>query len=190
MIRIILSPFLAVIAVLLIPSIDEVLLFLPLIFALSVSVVNFKKLKTNNPYLGIFLNVVQSYMVFLGLAVVLFFSDEFLQDIDIGIDGSSGWVAIILVTMGGYLAAILLFYFFIFIFNIDNKRFSFFAITICYSLIIVVMQVFSKNEFLQFGVEKFASFLISWIIFMSLAFSLSLNRLELMLALDKKKLNQ
>lgn len=186
MIRIILSPFLVVLTVLLIPSIDKVLLFLPLLFALSVSAVNFKKLKINNPYLGVFLTVLQSYAVFLGLAVVLFFLDEFLQDTDIGIDGSSAWVAIILVTMGGYFAAMLLFYFFLFLFNIDNKRFSFFAITICYALIVIVMQVFSKNEFLQFGVEKFTCFLISWIIFMSLAFSLSLNRSELMRVLDKR----
>lgn len=186
MIRIILSPLLTVIVVLLIPSIGKVLLFLPLIFALSVNVVNFKKLKVNNPYLGIALTVVQSYAVFLGLAVVLFFLDEFLQDTNIGIDGSAPWIAIILVTIGGYFAALLLFYFFLFLFNIDNKRFSFFAITICYTLIVIVMQVFSKNEFLQFGVEKFTSFLISWVIFMSLAFSVSLNRAELMGVLDKK----
>lgn len=186
MTRIILSPFLAVITVLLISSIDKVLLFLPLIFALSVSAVNFRKLKINNPYLGVILTVLQSYAVFLGLAVVLFFLDEFLQDTDIGINGEAPWIAIILVTMGGYLAAMLLFYFFMYLFNIDNKRFSFFAITICYTLIIIAMQVFSKNEFLQFGVEKFTSFLISWIIFMSLAFSLALNRTELMGFLDKK----
>lgn len=185
MIRILLSPLLVALTVLTIPSIDKVLLFLPLIFALSVSGVNFKKIKIKNKFFGVFLTVIQSYTVFLGLAVVLFFFDEFLQDTNWVNNSDYGLMAIVLVTMGGYLAAMLLFYFFLFVFNRDNKKFSFFSITICYVIITLVMQLFSKNEYLQFGVEKFTSFLISWVLFMSMAFSIALNRLELMSTIKK-----
>ncbi len=185
MLRIFLSPFLIVFTVLLIPSIEEALLFLPLIFALSVGLVNFKRLKVNNKPFGIFLSVLQSYAVFVGLAIVIYFFDELLQDITIVNQSDSAFKGIVLVTLGGYLASLLLFYFFSFLFRIDNKRFSYIMITICYAIIVLVMQVFSKNEFLQFGVEKFASFLISWIIFMSLGFSLSMNRSSFMRTLEK-----
>lgn len=180
MLRVFLSPLLIILIVLLIPSIEKALFFLPLIFALSISLVNFSKFKINNKYLGIFLSVIQSYTVFLGLAIVTFFFDELLQDISIMNHDDVGFKGIILVTLGGYLAALLLFYFFSFLLRVDNKRFSYIIITICYAVIVFVMQIFSKNEFLQFGVEKFASFLVSWIIFMSLGFSLSLNRAEIM----------
>lgn len=185
MLRTVLSPLLVVIAVLLIPSIGSALFFLPLILALSVSIVNFRKLKINNKYFGVFLTVVQSYAVFLGLAVSLFVLDALLEDVILVNDNESGLIGIILVTVGGYLAAMLLFYFLMFVFNVDNKRFAFLSITIWYTMIVIVMQVFSKNEYLQFGVEKFASFLISWIIFMSLAYSMALNRAELMQFLKK-----
>jgi len=185
MLRTFLSPLLVVITVLLIPSIEKALMFLPLIFALSVGLVNFKRLKVNNKPFGIFLSVVQSYAVFIGLGVVTYFFDELLQDITIVNQGDSAFKGIALVTLGGFLAAHMLFYFFSFLFRIDNKRFSYLIITICYAVIVLVMQVFSKNEFLQFGVEKFASFLISWIIFMSLAFSLSMNRASFMRTLEK-----
>jgi len=187
MLRTFLSPLLVVIAVLLIPSIDRALFFLPLILSLSVGIVNFSKLKIGNKYLGVFLTVVQSYAVFLALAVSLFVFDALLEDVALVSNNESGLIGIILVTMGGFLAAMLLFYFFFFLFNVDNKRFGFLTITICYALIVILMQVFSNNEFLQFGVGKFASFLISWIIFMSLAYSMALNRTELMQFLDKKR---
>lgn len=186
MLRTFLSPLLVVISVLLIPSIEKALFFLPLIFALSVSLVNFKKLKVNNKPLGVFFSIIQSYAVFLGLAIVIFFFDEFLQEISVMNSDDSGFKGIVLVTLGGYLASLLLFYFFSFLFRIDNKRFSYIMITFCYVVIVLIMQVFSKNEFLQFGVEKFASFLISWIIFMSLGFSLSMNRASFMSTLERK----
>ncbi len=185
MLRIVLSPLLVVITVILIPSIGSALFFLPLILALSVSIVNFRKLKINNKYFGVFLTVVQSYAVFLGLAVSLFVLDALLEDVTLVSNNESGLIGIILVTMGGFLAALLLFYFQMFVFNVDNKRFAFLTIAICYAAIVTVMQVFSKNEFLQFGVDKFASFLISWIIFMSLAYSIALNRTALMQFLKK-----
>lgn len=188
MLRTFLSPLLVVITVLLIPSIEKALFFLPLIFALSVSLVNFKKLKIASKPLGVFLSVVQSYAVFIGLGIVTYFFDELLQDITIINQGDSAFKGIVLVTLGGYLAALLLFYFFSFLFRVDNTRFSYITITVCYAVIVLVMQVFSKNEFLQFGVEKFASFLVSWIIFMSLAFSLSMNRASFMQTLENKKL--
>lgn len=186
MLKTFLSPLSAVIAILLVPSIEKALVFLPLIFALSVGIVNFKRLKVNNKPVGVLLSVIQSYAVFLGLAITLFFMDEFLSEIAILSNDDSGFKGIALVTIGGYIAALLLFYFFSFLFRIDNKRFSYIVITICYAIIILVMQVFSKNEFLQFGVEKFASFLISWIIFMSLGFSLSMNRSSFMRTLEQK----
>lgn len=186
MLRTFLSPLLVVVSIILIPSIEKALSFLPLIFSLSISLVNFKRLKINNKLFGIVLSVLQSYTVFIGLAIVLFFFDEFLQDVTIVNQENSAFKGIILVTLGGYFAALLLFYFFSFLFRIDNKRFSYLIITICYGIVVLVMQVFSKNEFLQFGVEKFASFLISWIIFMSLSFSLSMNRNNFMRTIENR----
>lgn len=174
--RILLSPLLTVLTVLLIPSIGKALVYLPLIFALSVSLPNMDKLKIKSKALGVLISVLQSYTVFMGLALVTFFSDEFLQETTVLGAHDFELKGIILVTLGGYLAALLLFYFFTLLFKSGSKRFIFLAITICYALIVLVMQVFSKNEFLQFGVEKFASFLVSWIIFMSLAFSMALNK--------------
>jgi|SRR5690554_1674908 len=185
MLRIFLSPLLVVLVVLLIPSVEKALFYLPLIFSLSLSIVNFRKIKIRR-ILGFFLSIVQSYAVFLGLAIVTLFADEFLQDINIS-ENDSGLKEIILITVGGYLAALLLFYFYSFVFRIVNKRFSYIVLSICYAVIVLVMQVFSKNEFLQFGVEKFSSFLISWIIFMSLAFSLAYNRDALMRFIDQRK---
>lgn len=176
MYRILLSPVLIIITMLIAPSVEKSLLYLPLVFALSVSLVNSIKIKLLRP-LGIFLSIIQSYAVFLGLAIVTYFFDEWLENVAIG---DAGFKGIALVTFGGYLSALLLFYFYTFIFNISNKRFSYMVITCCYALVVIVMQVFSKNEFLQFGVEKFTSYLISWCIFMSLGYSLALNRDEFM----------
>ncbi|PKP14517.1 MAG: hypothetical protein CVU07_14475, partial [Bacteroidetes bacterium HGW-Bacteroidetes-23] len=60
---------------LLVPSVEKALFFLPLIFALSVSLVNTDKLKLNKA-MGIVLSVGQSYLVFLGLGIVIYFFDE------------------------------------------------------------------------------------------------------------------
>lgn len=184
MYRILLSPILIIIAMVLVPSVEKVMLYLPLLFALSVSLVNSDKIKRLKS-LGIFLSIVQSYAVFLGLAIVTYFFDEWLENLTIG--ENTGFIGIALVTFGGYLSALLLFYFYTFVFNVSNKRFSYLMITICYAFVVIVMQVFSKNEFLQFGVEKFASYLISWCIFMSLAYSLAFNRDEFMAFVEKKR---
>jgi hypothetical protein len=183
MYRIFLSPILIIIIMLLTASVEKTLLYLPLVFALSISLVNPSKIKIMKS-LGIFLSVIQSYAVFLGLAIVTYFFDEWLENVTIG---DAGFKGIILVTFGGYLSALLLFYFSTFIFNVSNKRFSYMVITVCYAFVVITMQVFSKNEFLQFGVEKFTSYLISWCIFMSLAYSLALNRDEFMTFAEKRK---
>lgn len=176
MIRILLSPILVILTVILIPSVEEALVFLPLIFTLSVSVVNWSKFKYKFRNWGILLSVIQSYVVFMGLAIVTFFSDELLQGFSLTGKDDFGLIGIILVTLGGYLASLLLFFFSTYLFRVADKKFGYYSISICYVLIVVVMQAFSKNEFLQFGVEKFASFLVSWVIFMSLGYSLALNK--------------
>lgn len=183
MFRIILGSLLVIITMLAVPSVEKSLLYLPLVFALSVSLPNSDKLKTNR-ILGIILAVAQSYLVFIGLAIIMFYFDEWLQAISV--KGESVLEGIILVTSGGYLAALLLFYFYSFILRVSNLKFSFITISSCYALVIVVMMVFSKNEHLQFGVETFPSFLISWCIFMSLAYSISMNR-ETFLSIAKLK---
>jgi hypothetical protein len=183
MYRIVLSPVLLIIILLLTSSMGITLVYLPLLFALAVSIVNTSKIKIVKP-LGVFLSVIQSYAVFLGLAIVTYFFDEWLENIAIG---DAGFKGIALVTFGGYLSALLLFYFYTFVFNVLNKRFSYMVITACYALVVITMQVFSKNEFLQFGVEKFTSYLISWCIFISLAYSLALNRDEFMAFVEKRK---
>lgn len=183
MFRIILGSLLVIITMLAVPSVEKSLLYLPLVFALSVSLPNSDKLKTNH-ILGIILAVAQSYLVFIGLAIVMFYFDEWLQAISV--KGESVLEGIILVTSGGYLAALLLFYFYSFILRVSNLKFSFITISSCYVVVIIVMMVFSKNEHLQFGVETFPSFLISWCIFMSLAYSISMNR-ETFLSIAKLK---
>jgi hypothetical protein len=179
MIRVIVGSILVIITMLLVPSVEKALFFLPLIFALSVSLVNTDKFKLNK-LLSVFLSIGQSYFVFLGLGIVLYFFDEWIQNITNG--GSSEVEGVALITLGGYLAALLLFYFYSFLFRGINFKFSFRVISICNLLVVIVMLVFSKNEYLLSGVEKFPAYLISWCIFMSLAYGLSLNK-EL---LDKK----
>lgn len=183
MLRIILGSVLVIITMLIVPSVEKALFFLPLIFSLSVSLINMDRLKTNRP-LGIILSVVQSYFVFLGLGIVMYFFDDWIQG-SIN-SGSTELVGIGLVTFGGYLAALLLFYFYTYLFKVSNLKFSFWAISICHTLVVIIMLVFSKNEYLQLGVEKFPSYLISWCIFMSLAYSISLNR-ETFLSITKMK---
>lgn len=183
MFRIVLGSILVIITMLLVPSVEKALFYLPLVFALSVNLVNLDKIKINR-FLGIFLTLVQSYIVFIGLALVMYFVDEWFSAISSG--ETTEYEGIIMVTTGGYLAALLLFYFNSFVFNVTNLKFSFKVITTCYILVVIVMLVFSKNEYLQFGVEKFPAFLISWCIFMSLAYSISLNR-ETFLAITNRK---
>lgn len=168
------SPALAIIPFLLIGNVNKSLVFLPLIFSLSIGLIHYRQLKTRSKTTGIFLSVLQSYAVFIGLAVVTFFMDEFIQDINTNYDFNTSFTGIILVTTGGYLAAILLLYFSSFIYFFSSLKKAFWIVSGCYTGIVFVMQVFSKNEFLQFGVEKFAAFLISWVIFISLGFSISL----------------
>lgn len=169
------SPVLVILTVLIIPSISEALIYLPLIFALSVSLMNRAKLKTNFKPLGILLFILQTYLVFLGLTITTYLSDDFIEHLSVATEENFALRGIILVTLGGYLAALLLYFFSTFLFSYERKRKGYLILTICYALIVLVMQIFSKAEFLQFGVEKFTSYLISWIIFMSLGFSLTLN---------------
>ena len=183
MFRILLGSLLVIVTMLLVPSVEKALFYLPLLFSLSVSLVNVDKIKINRP-LGILLSLVQSYLVFMGLAVVLYFFDEWLYDIST--QEITEYEGIIMLTFGGYLAAILLFYFTSFLFKVSSFKFSFLAISVCYVVVVTTMLIFSKNEYLQFGVEKLPSFLISWCIFMSLAYSISLNR-EAFLLLIKRK---
>lgn len=169
-----LSPLLVILTVVLLPSTGMALWFLPLVFACSVSIFNFEKIKAKPKWMGVLIPGIQSYAVFIGLSIVIYLLDEFIPEIYVT-SYDFGFKGIALVTFGGYLAALLLFYFFTFSFRAGNKRIGYFIISICYVLVMIVMQVFSKNEFLQFGVEKFTSFLISWLIFMSFAYSLSMN---------------
>jgi hypothetical protein len=173
MLRVIVGSIMVIITMLLVPSVEKALLFLPFIFAMSVSLVNTDKFKLNKA-LGVVLSVGQSYLVFLGLGFVLYFFDEWIQNITN--EDSSELEGVALITIGGYLAALLLFYFYSYLFKGINFKFSFWVISICNVLVVIVMFVFSKNEYLQFGVEKFPTYLISWCIFMSFAYGLSLNK--------------
>lgn len=172
--KILLSPLPVILAVILLPSAGMALIFLPLIFALSVSLINHNHLKVRSKPLGVLIAIVQSYGVFLGMAIVLYILDEFIPEMYMSANRFD-YKGIALVTIGGYLAGLLLFYFYSFLFRVENLRISFLYITVCYIFVVAVMHIFSKNEFLQFGVEKFTSFLISWLIFMSFAYSLSMN---------------
>ncbi|MFA7616821.1 MAG: hypothetical protein WCY16_09605 [Weeksellaceae bacterium] len=172
--KILLSPLLVILTMILLPSAGMALIFLPLIFSLSVSLVNHNHLKVKSKPLGVLIATGQSYVVFLGMAIVLYILDEFMPEMYMSANRFD-FKGIALVTIGGYLAGLLLFYFYSFLFRVENLRISFLYITVCYIFVVAVMHIFSKNEFLQFGVEKFTSFLISWLIFMSLAYSLSMN---------------
>lgn len=187
MLRTILSPILVILTVVLIPSVNKALFFLPLIFALAVALTNLSALKTKTAFTGILLAIAQTYGVFLGLAIVLFYLDEFSEGMELLNHDANALRGILLVTIGGYLAALLLFFFSTFIYKIRSRQFGYVVISFCYALIVLVMQLFSKNEFLQFGVEKFASFLISWVIFMSLGFSTAINRDSLYTRFAKKQ---
>lgn len=173
MVRVIIGSILVIFTMLLVPSVEKALFFLPLIFALSVSLVNTDKFKLNKA-LGIILSIGQSYLVFLGLGIVLYFFDEWIQNITN--ETNSELEGVVLITLGGYLAALLLFYFYSYLFKEINFKFSFRVISVCNIVVVIVMLLFSKNEYLQFGVEKFPAYLISWCIFMSLAYSMSLNK--------------
>jgi len=176
MFKTLLSPLLVIIAVIILPSTGKALVFLPMILSLAVSLPNHDKFKVKYKALGIFISILQSYTVFAGLGISLYLLDEFMPEIYIG-ENDFNFKGIALVTFGGYLAALLLFYFYSFLFRLTYLRISFIVITICYAFVVLVMQIFSNNEFLQFGVEKFTSFLISWLIFMSFAYSLCLNNI-------------
>jgi len=187
MLKSLLSPVIVVIAVLIIPVIGEAFIYLPLIFSLSISLVNFSKLKTKLKFIGVLLSVIQTYAVFLGLAITTYLSDDFIDHLSLATEENFALRGIILVTLGGYLAALLLYYFSTFLYHLERKRFGYFILSLCYILVVLVMQIFSKAEFLQFGVEKFAAYLISWMIFMSLGFSITLNLDDLKQFFQAKK---
>lgn len=186
MFRIILGSILVIITMFLVPSVEKALFYLPLLFALSVSFVNFDKIKINH-FLGLIISIIQSYLVFLGLGIIMYFFDEWFVATTQTDFSEIGGIA--LITLGGYFASLLLFYFYTFLFNIQNLKFSFWVINICYALVVVMMLIFSKNEYLQFGLDKFPTYLISWCIFMSLAFNLSINREEFLLITNRFKTN-
>ncbi|MDP2162022.1 MAG: hypothetical protein Q8K02_16195, partial [Flavobacterium sp.] len=75
MFRIILGSILVIITMFLVPSVEKALFYLPLLFALSVSFVNFDKIKINH-FLGLIISIIQSYLVFLGLGIIMYFFDE------------------------------------------------------------------------------------------------------------------
>lgn len=175
-IRVLLSPLFIILTVIILPSTGKSLLFLPLIFAFSIFLFNGDKLKIKPKVLILLIASAQSYAVFLGLAIVLYLLDDYMPEIYIA-ENQFDFKGIALVTFGGYLAALLLFYFYTFLFKVQYKRMAYLIISVAYAVVMLVMQVFSNNEFLQFGVEKFTSFLISWLIFMSLAYSLAINNL-------------
>lgn len=174
LIRILSSPVFVATAVFILHLVKGPMWFLPLFIGVAVSLFNLGKVKFSPQWTGVLIAILQSYGVFLGLSIVIFLLDEYIPEIYIT-DNQFDLKGIILVTFGGYLAALLLFYFYSFLFKIENKKFGVLVITICYAFVILMMQIFSKNEFLQFGVEKFTSFIISWLIFMSLAFGIALN---------------
>lgn len=184
--RIFLSPIFVIIVIALLPSIEKGLFFLPLLFSLSVSLFNLNKIKINQT-IGVIFSILQNYLVFMGLAIIIHYFDEWLIDISSG--EVTEFEGVIIITSGGYLAALLLFYFKTYLFNVNSLKFSYQTITFCYAFIVLVMSIFSKNEYLQLGVEKFPSFLISWCIFMSLAYSISLNQ-ETFIAFSKRILNK
>ncbi len=173
MFRIVAGSILIILTMLFVPSVEKALFYLPLLFAVSVSVINYDQLHVNR-YLGIFLSILQSYLVFLGLAVVMYFFDDWFTAINQA--ESSEFEGIALISIGGYLAALLLGYFYTFLFKIKTLKFSFWIVTSCYAVVIAMMLLFSKNEYLQFGVEKFPTYLISWCIFMSMAFSICIHK--------------
>src|SRR5690625_3965810 len=119
-------------------------------FASSFSLVNYKKVKTNSKFLGIFFSIIQTYAVFLGLAIVTYISDDFVQSFTLADEEYFALSGIILVTLGGYLAALLLFYFSTFLYAMERRRVGYFILSLCYILVVLVMQIFSKVEFLQF----------------------------------------
>lgn len=186
MLRSLLSPVIAILTLLLLPSVEQGILYLPLIFSLSVGLVNLPQFKVN-PVLGVVLFVFQTYAVFIGLAVVTYFSDDFLQDYTLANEDEFALQGIILVTLGGFLAACLLYYFSKYLFKYAFLKRGYYVIAGYYAFVVIIMQVFTKHEYLQFGVEKFSSFLVSWVIFMSLAFSVNLNVDKWLCAFTKKR---
>src|SRR5690606_22872044 len=101
--KILLSPLPVILAVILLPSAGMALVFLPLIFALSVSLINHNHLKVKSKPLGVLIAVGQSYGVFLGMAVVLYILDEFMPEVYLPVNHFH-FKGIALVTISGYLA--------------------------------------------------------------------------------------
>ncbi len=183
--KVLLTPLLIILSVIFLPLAGKPMWFMPLIFFFFFSFMNLDYIKIKSKPTGILIAIAQSYSVFIGLSIVIYAMDLYIPEIYLG-NNDFDFKGVALVTFGGYLAGLMLFYFYSFLFKIQSLKFGFVVISICFSVVVLVMQLFTKNEFLQFGVEKFTSFLISWLIFMSLAYSFSMNYSSFRAVLNNK----
>ena len=184
MIRALLTSLICGMAIFLLPNFEQGMYISPLIFGLSVSGVNYKKLKIN-PFAGIVTFIALSYVIYIlsiyltfGLAeIYAVIEDRFripIYDLTTGL----------LLLISGILSAIGL-YLLHSLFLKDQKKTKGAILILIISTLIPFTVWFASDDNHYTKNEDFAVYQISWLIYISLGFGIAINQLEIKNGLNK-----
>jgi hypothetical protein len=171
-------------AIFLVPTFEQGIYISPLIFGLSVSTVNYKKLKIN-PIAGIAIFVALSYLIWV-LSIYLTFGlaeiysvieDRFeipIYDLTTGL----------LLLISGIISGIVLYLLCSLFLKEQKKIFGAILILIISIFIPLTVWLISDDNHYTKN-EDFAVYQISWLIYISLGFGIAINQLEFKIVLKK-----
>jgi hypothetical protein len=168
----------------LVPNFEQGMYISPLIFGLTISSVNYKKLKIN-PIAGILIFIALSYLIYV-LSIYLTFG---LAEIYSAVENrfeipiynlTTGLILLI----SGILSAIGLYLLYSLFLKQQNRILGIIFILITSTLIPLTVWLVSEDNHYTKN-EDFAVYQMSWMIYISLGFGIAINQLEL-----KNKLNR
>jgi hypothetical protein len=168
----------------LVPNFEQGMYISPLIFGLTISSVNYKKLKIN-PIAGILIFIALSYLIYV-LSIYLTFGLAEIYSVvenrfEIPIYNlTTGLILLI----SGILSAIGLYLLYSLFLKQQNRILGIIFILITSTLIPLTVWLVSEDNHYTKN-EDFAVYQMSWMIYISLGFGIAINQLEL-----KNKLNR
>jgi hypothetical protein len=181
MTRALLTSLVCGIVIFLIPNFEQVMEITPLLFGLSVSVVNYKKLKIN-PIAGIVFFVVLSYLIYYLSIYIFVLSIKMTSELtevytliedrfQIPINKLTTELPLLII---GILSAISLYLLFSLFLKEQKKILGAILILITSTFIPITIWLTSDDKY-----EVLVVYHISWLIFISLGFGFAINQLEI-----------
>jgi len=178
MIRAFLTSIICGMGIFLVPTFEQGMYIAPLIFGLTVSSVNYKKLKIN-PIGGIAIFIVISYVLYFlsiyltfGLAEIYSLIEDKMElpiyDLTTGI----------ILFISGIITAIVMYLIYSLFLKEQNRTLGAFLILILSALIPLTVWLASDDKEYTRN-SDFAVYQIAWLIFISLAFGIAINQIEI-----------